>query len=84
MQLTSYDFKASDVVQLGTTVKGETKTSVWELRLQKRRLKKNVGDPMPVAVEDLIELAMCPGELWVVLNIKGWPEKAEPKCCYCL
>ena len=32
-----------------------------------------------VEVENLVELAMGGEELYLVLDIKGWPEKPEPK-----
>ena len=74
--------KAEDIVQLGTQVKGETKTSVWTIQMRKRQMgKKQQKEPptLDVSVEDIIEVAMAPGEPWLVLDIKGWPEKSEPK-----
>jgi hypothetical protein len=51
--------------------------------MQKRQTvgqKKNAtNEKLSVSVEDVVELDMAPGEPFVLLDVKGWPEKKEPK-----
>ena len=83
VQPTAYTFRAQDIVQIGTHIRGETKTSVWTITMQKRQTvgqKKNAtNEKLSVSVEDVVELDMAPGEPFVLLDVKGWPEKKEPK-----
>lgn len=83
-QNTKYKIKPEDIVALGTDgVKGQTKDSVWSVTLEKRHFGKK-GEPEQVdqeivEVEDLVCLAPGGEELYLVLDIQGWPDKPEPK-----
>lgn len=69
-----------DTVSIGTGVRGETKSSTWRIQLLKRTKKKNViKDRLTLCVQDVITVAHTGDEPWVILDIKGWPEKHEPK-----
>ncbi len=57
--------------------------------MQKRQWGKKSSDDqhlpsLVVSVKDVVTLAMTGEDEWLILGIKGWPEKKDPKCCYCV
>lgn len=89
LQRTSYSVKAEDIVELGVGLRGQTKQSFWSIRMEQRgppNQKEAAGvKPLEEIVEvgDVVMLAMTADELWLVMDIQGWPNKKEPKC-FCL
>lgn len=77
VQQTTYIASMGDIVQLPVHgMKGEGKSAIWGLKLQKRSTEK---EKERLQVYDAMEVTMAPDELNVVVMIDGYAFKPEPQ-----
>ena len=77
VQKTTYLAKMDDIVQLPVhDMKGEGKTAIYQLALQKRDQKK---EKTRLRIWDAVNVSMAPGEINVVIYNDGYAFKAEPQ-----